>query len=223
VFFNSQMNKLSSFFTGVKVIEEVDSPLNGRISVIKSIGLGTYFQVGNLTQSGGVVVDIWRMTLNRIKKILPDPQEILILGLGGGSCAKLARKMWPYVHITGVDFDSTIIELGKKYFDLGSTHADIIVGDACKFIEKTSKEKKYYGLVIVDLYVGQEFPVVFESDIFLKNLKNILAQKSIVIFNRLYYGEKRPQVVKFSHKLERYFAKVDLFYPEANVMLICSK
>ena len=217
------MNKLTNFFTGVKIIEEVESPLNGKISVIKGLGLGTYFQVGNLTQSGGVVVDIWRSTLSKIKKLMPDPQKMLILGLGGGSCAKLVRKIWPYVHITGVDFDSTIVELGKKYFDLGKVNAEIFVGDAGKFVEMASDEKNDYNLVVVDLYVGTEFPVEFESDVFLMNLKDILSPKGIVIFNRLYFGEKRPQVVKFSKKLEQYFSKVEFFYPEANVMLICSK
>jgi len=217
------MLNLKNILSGSVVVEEVDSPLNGKITVSKSLGLGTYFQVGKLTQSGGVVVDIWRSTLNKIKKTLPDPQNMLILGLGGGSCAKLARKIWPYIHITGVDFDRTIVELGKKYLDLGSTNAEIIVGDACEFVEKTRNEKKDYNLVVVDLYVGTEFPVVFESDVFLVNLKNILAQKGMVVFNRLYFGEKRPLVVKFSKKLERCFSKVEFFYPEANVMLICSK
>ncbi len=217
------MIDLRSFLSGQVVLEEVISPINGKITVVKSLALGTYFQVGNLTQSGGVVFDIWKTTLNKIKSMTMEPQNVLILGLGGGSCAKISRKIWPFSHITGVDFDSKIVELGKKYLDLGSANADIIVSDAFEFLGKVCDEKKEYNLIIVDLYVGQEFPVVFESDGFLQNLNKALTQNGIVVFNRLYFGEKRSQVVKFAKKLEKYFPKTEYFYPEANVMLICTK
>jgi spermidine synthase len=151
------------------------------------------------------------------------PEGVLILGLGGGSCAKLIKKYWQYAKITGIDFDKKIVELGKKYLSLSDVNAEIIVDDAFEFVEKAVKEKRIYDLIIVDLYVGREYPVIFEGDIFVENIKKILNQKGIVIFNRLYFGEKRPQTAKFGRKLEKYFSNVEYFYPEANVMLICRK
>lgn len=211
------------FFKGVTVLEEVTSPVNGKISVVKSLGLGTYFQVGDLTQSGGIVYEIWRTTLKKIKSKVSEPGSILILGLGGGNCAKLSRKLWPFGQITGVDFDEVIVNLGKKYLGLGDVNADIVVSDAYEFIEKSVTEKKEYDLVIVDLYVGQEFPVVFESDVFLQNIDKILSRNGVAVFNRLYFADKRPRTVKFGNNLEKIFGKVEYFYPEANVMLICNK
>lgn len=211
------------FFKGVTVLEEVTSPVNGKISVVKSLGLGTYFQVGDLTQSGGIVYEIWRTTLKKIKSKVSEPGSILILGLGGGNCAKLSRKLWPFGQITGVDFDEVIVNLGKKYLGLGDVNADIVVSDAYEFIEKSVTEKKEYDLVIVDLYVGQEFPVVFESDIFLQNIDKVLSRNGVAVFNRLYFADKRPRTVKFGNNLEKIFGKVEYFYPEANVMLICNK
>lgn len=217
------MINIKDFFSGQEILEEVDSQINGKISVIKSFALGTFLQVGGLTQSGGVVHDIWRSTLKRIKKMIKEPQKILILGLGGGSCAKISRKLWPYTQMTGVDFDHKIVELGKKYLDLGSVNSEIVVGDAHEYLKKLLGDKKEFGLIIVDLYVGQELPVVFESDEFLSDVNSSLEQGGVVIFNRLYFGDKRPLVVKFAKKLERYFPKVEYYYPQANVMLICTK
>lgn len=217
------MVNFKDLLMGQAVVEEVNSPVNGKITVVKSLALGTYFQVGKLTQSGGVVFDIWKTTLNKIRTMITEPNNILILGLGGGSCARISRKLWPYTHITGVDFDKTIVDLGKKYLGLDEINADIIVSDAFEYVKTASNDKKEYSLIIVDLYVGQEFPVVFESDGFLENVKKILSQNGLVVFNRLYFGEKRPQTVKFFNKLQKFFSKVEYFYPEANVMLICTK
>ena len=86
--------KIKDLLSGVVTLEEADSPINGKISVVKSLGFGTYLQVGNLTQSGGVVSGIWKKTLLKIKTLINEPQNILILGLGGGSCAKISRKLW---------------------------------------------------------------------------------------------------------------------------------
>jgi len=215
--------KIKDLLSGVVTLEEADSPINGKISVVKSLGFGTYLQVGNLTQSGGVVSGIWKKTLLKIKTLINEPQNILILGLGGGSCAKLSRKLWPYSIITGVDFDKTIVELGVKYLDLGKDSAEIVVSDAFEFVEKAVRNKNVYDLITVDLFVGQEFPVIFESDDFLKNVKSILSDGGIAVFNRLFFNEKRSQSMKFGEKLEKYFSKVEYFYPEANVMLICAK
>ncbi len=214
---------ISDFFKGTIILEEVVSPVNGKISVVRSLGLGTYFQVGDLTQSGGIVYEIWKTTLKKVKSIITQPNNILVLGLGGGNCAKLSRKLWPYAHITGVDFDETIVNLGKKYLDLGKVGAEIIVSDAFEFIEKAAQAKKEFDLIIVDLYVGQEFPVVFESEAFLNNLGKILSNSGLTVFNRLYFAEKRSQTVKFGNRLEKIFPKVEYFYPEANVMILCRK
>ena len=215
--------KIKDLLSGVVTLEEADSPINGKISVVKSLGFGTYLQVGNLTQSGGVVSGIWKKTLLKIKTLINEPQNILILGLGGGSCAKISRKLWPYSIITGVDFDKMIVELGVRYLDLGKDSVEIVVSDAFEFVEKAVRNKNVYDLITVDLFVGQEFPVIFESDDFLKNVKSILSDGGIAVFNRLFFNEKRSQSMKFGEKLEKYFSKVEYFYPEANVMLICAK
>ena len=59
---------LKNLLSGVVALEEASSPVNGKISVMKSIGYGTYFQVGNLTQSGGVMYDIWKTTSKRLNR-----------------------------------------------------------------------------------------------------------------------------------------------------------
>lgn len=203
------MSNLSSLLSGTKILEERKSRYNGNVKVVRSLGYGTYIQVNNLTQSGGIVEAFWKETLRKIRK--EKLNNVLVLGLGGGIVAKLIGKYWPNAEITGVEIDPVMVELGKRYLGLGKVQVRVHIQDAYDF------DSKGYDLVIVDIYSGDIFPRKFENEEFLKSL----TRNKLVIFNRLYYGEKRKEAIKFGEKLERIFGKVDYFYPEANVMFVC--
>lgn len=190
-------------------MEERESIYNGSLRVLNTWGMGTYIQAGGLTQSGGIVESIWKSTLKQITN--SKVKNILILGLGGGTLAKLLRKKYPNAKITGVEIDPIMIELGKKYLELDKYNVDIKIEDTNKF------KFGEYDLVIVDMYSGDNFPKEFESEEFLKKL----TKYKTVIINRLYFGDKRPDTVRFGNKLEKIFKKVIWYYPEANLMFLC--
>ncbi|MBU0998402.1 hypothetical protein KJ570_02650 [Patescibacteria group bacterium] len=206
-------------FIGSKVIKTVNSKINGKVEVIKSLAFGTYISVGGLTQSGGIVYEIWKNTLRRIKRKKLSVDKCLVLGLGGGSVSKLVKKYWPNSKTTGVEIDKEMIRLGKEYLDLKDV--EIKTGDAYNFCLKEQKSKKYYDLIIVDLYIGDKFPEKFGNIEFINSVKKLLSKEGIVIFNRLYYDKKRKEALYFSKKLQEVFKNVEFFYPEANLMLIC--
>lgn len=218
-----------NFLSGIRVLEEVESPINGKIQVIKSLAFGTYIQVDGLTQSGGVITDVWRTTLKKVKGQMSNVKSCLILGLGGGSAAGLVKKYWPDAKITGVELDPIMTGLGDKYLGLGELGVKVIVDDAYDYLIHNSKFKiqndksklKKFDLILNDVYVGHEIPQNLESDNYIQRVRTVLARDGIAVFNRLYYGEKRAQAVRFGKKLQKHFSKVDAVYPEANVMYIC--
>jgi len=203
---------------GTKILEIKNSKYNGELKVIKSIGLGTYIQADGLTQSGGVVETIWKQALRKVASSKYQVASILILGLGGGTVVKLVNKYWPQAKITGIDIDSTIVNLGKKYLGLNKYQIDEKIIDAEKFIKNNNQK---FDLIIVDLYNGNNFPAKFETENHIHLVRTVLSSNGITVFNRLYYGEKRPMAVKFGNKLQKNFKKVDWFYPEANLMFVC--
>jgi spermidine synthase len=216
------VGKITDFLAGIKILEEVISPQNGKITVVRSLVFGKYLQVGGLTQSGGIIKTIWTTSLKAVRRKNRGIKSCLILGLGGGSIVEVLRKLWPDVRITAVDIDPVMVELGKKHLELTEKLAKIEIADAYEFTQKTAKNSKKFDLVCVDLYIGDEFPAKFESGEFLRVVKKILTKGGIVVFNRLYYGNKRPRSVKFWVLLEKFFANVEVVYPEANVMFICA-
>lgn len=213
------MGKTIDFLVGQEVLEERKSKFNGEIKVVRNLAFGTYLQAGGITQSGGVVKDIWKSTLKEIKKKNKDIKNCLILGLGGGTLAKLIKEECPKAKITGVDIDPVMVKLGKKY--LGLEKVKVEIADAYNWVVKN--KKKDFDLVFMDIYQGKEFPRKFEEEKFLKLLIRLLSDNGLIIFNRLYYGEKRKEAVKFGKKLEKIFPKVEYFYPEANLMFICQE
>jgi spermidine synthase len=195
------------------VLEEVDSKINGQIKVVRSLGFGTYLQVDNLTQSGGIINAIWKGVLRKIKNQKSKVKNCLILGLGGGTVAKLINKNWPEAKITGVDLDPIMVKLGTRYLGLDTSRVKVVIADASAY----RLVPNAFDIVIVDLYIGKEFPAKFTSDVFLKKLSN----NKLVIFNRLYFGDKKTEALAFSQKLKKFFSKVEVVYPVANMIIIC--
>jgi len=150
-------------------------------------------------------------------------KECLILGLGGGGIAKIVRKNWPQTKIVGVDIDPIIVDLGKKYLGLDKLGVEIIIQDAFVFLTSDqSPITNHYDLVCIDMYVGDKVPEKFEIEDYIHLVGRLLARDGVVVFNRLYYAEKRKEAEEFHRKLIHIFKKVRPVYPEANVMYVCS-
>ncbi len=203
---------------GSFTFKEVESPINGKLTVKWDINFGYQIMGGGLWQVGGPVRIVWKAAIEKVHSEKPIVKKALILGLGGGSIAKLIREYWPDASITGVDIDPVIVELGKDYLNLGKLDVDIQIDDALHFLKL---DKTIYDLICVDTYVGDQFPPQFESEVFLNLLKKHMDNESYAVFNRLYFGDKRKIANAFEKTLESIFNKVNPIYPEAAALYLC--
>lgn len=233
------------FLSGVKVLEERDSQINGKLTVVKDIFFGTYIKGGGLPQSGGLAKTIWEKTLKKIIRSTDysDPKTILILGFAGGGIAHISRELWPECDIFGVDIDPVMVDLGKKYLDWENTEAKVWIQDAEEFIEDILLKKNPHGemsttsqllttnyqlpiagfdLVCVDMYVGAGVPEKFSTLKFIKLVDKIVGKDGLVIYNRLFGKDDRGEAKEFQNKLEKKYSNIFPVYPEANVMFLCA-
>ncbi|SRR5258708_3120831 len=210
--------KIKNLLSGTRILEETSSKFNGDIQVVRDFTWGTYIHVNGVTQSGGILNKIWEEMLKKVLETKPHVHNCLILGLGGGSVARVVSRYWVGSSITGVDIDETMVKLGEKYLYLDKIDISIKIEDAAKFVEGN---KNKYDLILIDLYCGSKFPEKFESEKFMKSVKNLLASGGIAIFNRLYGADRRADSMKMGAKLEKVFWKVDYVFPQANLELIC--
>lgn len=203
---------------GTKILEEKESKFNGHLRVVKTWGMGTYIQAEGLTQSGGIVESIWKETFRKIHNSKFIIHNSLILGLGGGTVAKLIRKNYPTAKITGIDIDPLMVDLGNKYLDLQKYKVKIIISDASNLPNHPNQK---YDLIVVDLYNGDKFPKTFATKNYIHLIRTVLQSNGVVVFNRLYFKEKKAEAEKFGDRLKRVFKKVESFRPVSNIMYIC--
>ncbi len=211
-------------FLGEILIEKIKSPINGEIKVYDG-WFGRSMRIGGVTQSGGLVEKLWEKILNFKFLILNQFKnsnfKCLILGLGCGTLAKLMSEKFPESRIVGVEIDPIVVEVGKKYFGLGEIkNLEIVVGDAMEKVKSHISEKFLnagklkFDLIVVDLYVGKEFPKEAGSEEFLNGLKNILTSGGLIVFNCLYYNKG------YQEKADKFLARVKSFFPEVKTKTV---
>ncbi|MBU0572462.1 fused MFS/spermidine synthase [Patescibacteria group bacterium] len=216
------MGKLENFLSGSKILEEVVSPINGRLTVIRDLAWGVHIKAGGLTQSGGVAEKVWYASLKEVEKAKTKVNKCLILGLGGGGAVRVVRKYWPKTAITGVEIDPIMIDLGGKYMGLKEGEVEVVIEDAMKYVKRQTKKKERYDLILVDLYIGDTIPEKFASPAFYTLIRKLLRRGGAVVINRLYYSEKRKLADITHQELKEIFSEVVAVYPEANIMFVCS-
>ena len=213
-----------------KIIAEKKSPHNGLIKVYKLRGKHS-ISVDNLTQSGGLLIPIWRRGLKEVKSQKSKVKSCLILGLGGGTAAKEVAKNWPGVKITAIEIDTIMVELGKKYMGLDQIkNLKIIIGDAFKIITRRyqldalprRQASSRYDLILVDMYQGKNYPEKAKSSQFFKSLKKLLATKGMVIFNRLNWEKNDQDIADHIADLKKYFSQVTDRKILSNTLVFCS-
>jgi spermidine synthase len=78
-------------------------------------------------------------------------KKILLLGLGGGSAARLARALFPEARIVGVERDPRVIEVARHHFQLDALSLEVVLGDARRYLEKGSER---FDAILEDVFVG---------------------------------------------------------------------
>jgi len=79
-------------------------------------------------------------------------RSVLILGLGGGSAARLVRALVPRAEIVGVEYDAEVLDMARRNFGLDALGIEIVRADARGFL---ATEHRRFDFVIDDIFVGK--------------------------------------------------------------------
>ena len=79
-------------------------------------------------------------------------RSVLVLGLGGGSVARVARALAPRARIVGVEMNPEVVRAARRHFDLDALGVEVVVADAQRYLERA---RGRFDLVIEDVFTGR--------------------------------------------------------------------
>ncbi|HOX96170.1 MAG TPA: hypothetical protein PLI45_02210 [Candidatus Woesebacteria bacterium] len=170
-----------------------DSKINKNIRLIRFLNTTT-LTVDGLIESGDIMTTVWQKGINSFLPPKFKPQKVLLLGLAGGSNARLINKYYPQAKITAVEIDPVMVNIGRQYFHLDRLkNLHIIVDDAVHYV-KNLRPSQTFDLVMIDCFVGKEIPKKLENIVFLKKIKK---HSRFVLINRLWWREGKDASIRF--------------------------
>jgi len=202
------------------------SKFNGEVKVVEQFSQRKIY-AGGLLQSGSIIKQLWEKPLHSVGtgRNPSLPQEILILGFGGGTVADLLIKKFPNSQITGIEIDPVMIEIYRKYFvgvNFNSPYSNInlIQADCFHWINKC---KQKYDLILVDLYQGHDIPKELYETTFYVSLKRICTENAQLLINHLFFDHYKERVPKLINIIEGNFNNIKLIRSLSNLFIIANK
>ncbi len=120
-----------------------------------------------------------------ISKLMPiaESSKILILGFGAGSIADILLNEYQLsVNVTGVDIDSKMFYIFKKYYNIPHKNLMLVCQHATEFLKE---ETLQYDYIFVDLFIHEKVPSIFLSADFIKLLKDSINKNGVIVMNTM--------------------------------------
>jgi SAM-dependent methyltransferase len=81
-------------------------------------------------------------------------RRILILGLGGGSIARLARALAPDAEILGIELDRDVVRLAREHLDLDALDIQVEIADALEWLRTAPHAHGRFDVILEDIFIG---------------------------------------------------------------------
>ena len=109
------------------------------------------------------------------------PNNILLLGLGGGALVRYLHHHLSACNITTVEIDKEMINTCHDYFGLPDTpQINIQCTEAATFLKNTTER---HDSIFIDIYSNANPPAALQDKLFIKSLYEALTGKGVAIIN----------------------------------------
>lgn len=203
--------------TGEVVVTERVSP-NYTVFVIEDAeGVRRLrFERDGVDQSAVVIGDPDQLVFQYMRGLIaafalrPEPERVLIVGLGGGTLPMFLRHHLPHAHIDMVEIDPVVLDVAKK--DLGfHEDAELVVhiADGRKFIEDATET---WDVIVLDAYGADEIPPALATRPFYEAVRKRLAPGGLVAAN-VWSEQANPKYRPMLRTFEAVFPEVHVIAP----------
>lgn len=108
------------------------------------------------------------------------PERIAILGNGAGTVARAYGKFFPRTYVDGVEIDSELTEIGRRYFGLKNPRFTAHHNDARPFLRQT---RRRYDVIVMDAYRQPYIPFYLTTREFFALARSRLDRTGTLLVN----------------------------------------
>jgi spermidine synthase len=125
--------------------------------------------------------DYWDDFLLLPLAALPEPPaRVALLGNAAGTTARAYGHYFPDTYVDGVEIDSELTELGRRFFDLRNARLEVFHEDARPFLRRIDRR---YDVIGVDVYRQPYIPFYLTTREFFELARDRLNEGGVVIVN----------------------------------------
>lgn len=128
--------------------------------------------------------DYWLVAPYFNKDFKPsDMKGMAMIGSAAGTAAHLYSVVYPTVHVDGVEIDPEIVDVGRRFFDLGSlTNTTTHEQDGRTYLQ-TEGENKKWTVVGIDAYRQPYIPFHLTTKEFFQEVSDHLTPDGVAMIN----------------------------------------
>jgi len=170
------------------MLVRLDSRVNGRRYRVIQDKAFRYLRIGetDTTQSvfapfGLLRGSYFREAATALCEDFPRRGSILLLGVAGATVAAQVHGICPDAKIYGVDDDATMVDIGRRYFDVSQHMEAVYIGDAHEWLRSCSLT---FDRIFVDLYKEGDQNVAINSPLLYSEVLRHLSRDGRAYENR---------------------------------------
>jgi predicted membrane-bound spermidine synthase len=108
------------------------------------------------------------------------PRRVAVLGNAAGTTARAYEQFFPRTRVDGVEIDSELSDIGRRYFDMNNPRLHLYHEDARPFLRRIDAS---YDVISVDAYRQPYIPFYLTTREFFETVRDRLAPDGVVIVN----------------------------------------
>ncbi|MBF0184613.1 MAG: methyltransferase domain-containing protein [Magnetococcales bacterium] len=156
----------------------------------------------------------------------PQPQQVLMIGLGGGSLAKFLLHAFPSCRIDAIDANPLIPAIAQHLFFLPSDpRLTMHCADGAEMILTLATQKRQFDLILIDAFDHDGMSPSIYADSFLVALQRLLTENGVVAFNlnRAETSHHRRVSEQISHRFSAVITRLPVAAPSRNEIIFCCR
>ena len=130
-----------------------------------------------------LVLPYTRMLLGALL-LVPAPETILVIGLGGGILPTAFAELLPDAQIDAVEIDPVVVAVAERFFGFKKTaRVRVFVSDARVFTRRAASRERRYDLIILDAFGGEYIPEHLMTVEYFRETRALLTGRGVVAAN----------------------------------------